>query len=75
MPISTVFCSSTDGDGQRPSAKRSPPQPSAPLSPMPWTLPEGVVSGVLQSAWASNQITPTGPCTRARPPNTPSASE
>ena len=56
MPISTVRSSSTDGSGQRPPAKCSPPQPSAPLRPMPWTLPEGVVSGVLQSACASNQI-------------------
>ena len=75
MPISTVRSSSTDGAGQRPAENRSPPQPSAPLRPMPWTLPDGVVSGVLQSAWASSQIVATGPCTRARPPNTPSASE
>ena len=26
---------------------------------------------MLQSAWASNQIVPTGPCTRASPPKTP----
>ena len=44
------------GDGQRPPEKCSPSQPSAPLSPMPCTLPDGVVSGVLQSACASNQI-------------------
>ena len=60
-PISTVRLSSTDGDGQRPPANRSPPQPRAPLRPMPCTLPEGVVSGVLQSACASNQIVATGP--------------
>ena len=27
-------------------------------SGMPWTLPDGVVSGVFMSAWASNQISP-----------------
>ena len=27
---------------------------------MPWMLPEGVVSGVLASPWASNQMSPSG---------------
>ena len=34
------------------------PRPSATASGMPWMLPEGLVSGVFMSPWASNQMRP-----------------
>ena len=38
---------------------------------MPWTLPLGLVSGVLMSECASIQSTPPGPCADARPAECP----
>ena len=34
------------------------PRPSSAAIGMPWTLPEGEVSGVLMSEWASIQMRP-----------------
>ena len=49
------------GSVQRGAPKRSPPRPSAAASGMPWTLPLGVVCGVLRSACASIQSTAPAP--------------
>jgi hypothetical protein len=49
------------------------PSPQSTARGMPWMLPEGLVSGVLKSAWASTQMTPTRP--RATPETEPMARE
>jgi len=49
----TALCSGlTAGSVHAGLSKPGPPRPSAAASGMPWTLPLGVVSGVLRSPWA-----------------------
>ena len=57
-PISTVFSGATLGENPKMFASGSGPRPSSAASGMPCTLPDGEVSGVLMSEWASIQITP-----------------
>ena len=53
-------------------ANHSGARPSAAASGIPCTLPDGLVSGVLRSPWASIQITPPGcPAAAARPASVP----
>ena len=59
-PTSTVWSSRSDGVGQLSDTKAGPAHPSAAASGMPCTLPVGLVSGVLASAWASTQMTGAG---------------
>src|SRR3712207_3752540 len=57
-PIRTTSSARTLAPGPPISTKLGWPRPVRVASSMPWTLPEGEVSGVLKSAWASSQITP-----------------
>src|SRR6185369_3031318 len=41
------------------STRSCSPRPRRTERGMPWMLPDGEVSGVFMSAWASNQISPT----------------
>ncbi len=53
-PSSAAFASSTDGPSDA-ATRSGSPRPQIIANGIPQTLPEGVVSGVLKSPWASNQ--------------------
>ena len=59
-PSSTVRSGATDGTAPPISTSWRGPLPRHTASGMPWTLPEGLVSGEFMSAWASTQIKPSG---------------
>ena len=68
MPTSATRDGSSAGRASPSWANHSGARPSAAASGIPWTLPDGLVSGVLRSPWASIQITPPGcPAAAARP--------
>ena len=74
--MSVVRAGSSAGSGHASLSNAAPPRPSAAASGMPWTLPLGVVCGVLRSPWASIQSTAPGPpAAAASPPSVPSAIE
>ena len=58
-PTSATRVASSSGAAPIRRARASGPKPRQAASGMPWTLPLGLVSGVLQSACASNQIRPS----------------
>ena len=59
MPIRTVLRASTLGVRSPRFTRSGSPWPRQTASDIPWMLPEGVVSGVLASPWASNQMSPS----------------
>src|SRR5258707_1243451 len=61
------------GDHPPISVRRLLPNPASAARAMPWMLPEGVVSSVLKSAWASIHRIPTSLWTRVTPVTDPSA--
>ena len=76
MPTSATRDGSSAGSVSRSCANHSGARPSAAASGIPCTLPDGLVSGVLRSPWASIQITPPGcPAAAARPASVPIAIE
>jgi hypothetical protein len=61
-PTITAFEGSTFGLKPPIPVRSGSPSPSAIASAMPWMLPDGVVSGVFMSPWASNQMRPMDCC-------------
>ncbi len=57
-PTSTAFDASTLGRKPPIPVRSGSPRPRAMASAMPWMLPDGEVSGVFMSPWASNQMSP-----------------